>query len=579
MATIRSKSGVKAVVSGSVFLAAVSFCTAAFASDGLVSSGQGQMMQIIQQKDQVTIPKEKKELPPIKIETEKPAKAQVQGSKTVLVKRFDIQGNTLLKPEVLKAVVAPVEGKELSMEDIKNVAELITAQYREAGYLIANAYVPTQSVVDGVVIIFVVEGKLGDISVTGNKSYSTPFIKRYLNTARNDVSLRDDTLERALLLLGDYPSLSVKAALKSGKKEGTTDLLVDVADKFPISGSLSFDNFGEKTTSKTRLVGTLDLGNLLFSGDMLMLRGLMGLDRIDVNRLSYGRAEYMVPVGGYGTQIGMYYANSLYKAGEELAELELNGKATVCGIYATHPFIKKRDEALNVRLGGEYIDSDINMFGGKWTTDKIRTAILNVSYTMTDRYLGRNFIGFGYSRGLGSILNGTHDDDPNASRIDSDNNFNKFTLDAMRIQKLPGYNYFILRAAGQYSSDRLFVAEQFLLGGEGTVRGFSPAQISGDSGYSVSGELVTSPLFPEKTIFKQKVGDTIKFALFADYGGVYINNADSSEKHFDSLTSVGAGVRLFAGKYFSAKLDWAQPVSGHIAVNRSYIYVQAGLSF
>ena len=164
--------------------------------------------------------------------------------------------------------------------------------------------------------------------------------------------------------------------------------------------------------------------------------------------------------------------------------------------------------------------------------------------------------------------------------MNADGGFSKGTLDLARIQKLSGYNYLILRASGQYSNDDLFVAEQFFLGGVGSIRGFSSSALSGDKGYSISGELYIAPPYPETKIFNQNLGDTVKLVLFADHGGVFKNDVQPGEDKDDYLTSIGVGMRLYATRYVSARLDWAVPrIDDKFKTNHSVTYVQAAFNF
>ena len=582
MDTISLRSAFKVAFFGTAVLITLSTSRNVFADAVPRPSPGGEMIQMLQDKDKVQLQKEIKVPPVIEQETKKPARVEGASDKKMLVKRFEVRGNTLLDSNILKSVTGPAEGKELTIDDIWNVADLITSKYREAGYILANASVPSQTINEGAVVIMVVEGRIATISVSGNKSYSSSFIERNLANALNDSSVKEDTLERDLLILNDYQSLSVKASLKAGKDPGTTDLVVGVTDKFPISGSISYDNFGLNTTSKDRINIALNMGNLLTSGDLLMLRGTTGLDKIDVTKMSYGRAEYLVPVGGYGTEIGGYFSNSIYNAGETLTPLNLNGRAIVTGLYVIHPFLKKRDETLSVRVGGEYLNASQDLMDAPNTKDNIRKIVVNVPYTMTDRFLGRNYLAIGYSVGLGGALNGTKTDSAGSrpTRPNASDSFGKLSGDIMRIQKLPGYNHLIIRGSGQYTPDNMLLEEQFIIGGEGTVRGFNPAQAAGDSGYYVSAELALSPFFADTTIFKQKVGDTIKFALFADHGGVINNQPQTAERKSQYLTSVGCGVRLYGGQFFTFKLDNATPrVNGTFKVSNSKTTVEVALSF
>ncbi|MBI5213154.1 MAG: ShlB/FhaC/HecB family hemolysin secretion/activation protein [Nitrospirae bacterium] len=287
----------------------------------------GEVLQQLEKKD--IIPKERPKEPPEIKKEEKPKEVKEPVGPKVFVKQFKVEGNTLLSPDIINSITSANENRELTLAQIQAVADLITAKYREAGYILSNAFVPAQDIKDGIVIIKIVEGKVGKITIDGNKSYSASFIEKHLAAVRKDPSLKEQTIERSLLILNEYPSLEVKAALQAGKEPGTTDITASVSDKFPISGSIGYDNFGSNTTSKHRMSAALNVGNIITSGDSIMLRGTTGLDRIDINKLSYGRVEYLMPIGGDGTQIGIYHANSLYKAGEDLTVLGIEGKARI----------------------------------------------------------------------------------------------------------------------------------------------------------------------------------------------------------------------------------------------------------
>ncbi|MCX5810337.1 MAG: BamA/TamA family outer membrane protein [Proteobacteria bacterium] len=521
-----------------------------------------------------------KKLPVIEQEKEAPKKTPLLTDQKLLVKKFRIEGNTILNAEALHALTAPHEGKELTLEEIRNLADLITAKYRDAGYIIVNAFVPAQEVWDRIVVIKVVEGKVGEISVTGNKHYGSSFIEKHLARINKDPSLKEERLERSLLILNDYPSLNVAVSLKAGKTPGTTDVIATAADKFAMSGRLFYDNYGSNTTNKNRAGFALDIGNILTDGDIVNLWGITGLDKISINQLSYGRAEYSLPIGYNGTRAGIYYANNLYQATGDLTPLGYQGSANIAGVYVSHPFIKTREATLGARIGFDYKDIREYALSNLMTTDRIRPIGFGMSYDLIDRYLGRNFINVTYYQGIRNFLNGAGSNDPNVSRLGADGNFGKVTADAIRIQKLPGYNHLILRASGQYSSDPLFLAEQFMLGGTGSVRGFNPAEATGDIGYTGSIEIAVSPIFPESTVFNQKIGDTIKFAFFADTGYVRRNSPLPGENQQTYMTGIGGGVRLYAGKVLSLKLDYGIPkVDSTFETRESVTYVQGIISF
>lgn len=589
------------LVAGSVALSLLALSCAY--STSFAAEGAGEILQQMEKTGKSHDPVEK--LPAvIENETPEPATVKQPSGRRIFVRKFRLEGNTLISEKELLSGIDLGDGKELTLDEIKNVANMITAQYRRKGFIIVNAYVPSQSIFDGAVLtksaqgyqtvnafgtvlIKVIEGKVGTISVSGNTRYRSAFIKRYLETVRSDPSLKVETLEKELLLLNDYPFLLVKTTLIAGNEPGTTDIHATASDgKYPLFGSIAYDNFGEKVTSKNRLSAQLNIGNTITSGDLVRLNGIIGIDDLSLSRLAYGRAEYSVPVGGLGTQVGAYYSNTFYSAEglDSLALLELKGSATVAGIYATHPVLKKFDKSLVVKVGGEYISLSDELLKNIQDKDEIRKITAGISYESLDTFKGRNFVNFSYARGLGGFLGGTTSGtNPGPSYAGADDSFDKLNLDATRIQKLPGYNLLVARGAFQYSPDRLFSAERLQLGGMGSVRGFGSSMKSGDSGYVLSLELVSSPLFPETMIFNQKTGDTIKLALFTDCGGAINTNHQPSEFTSTFLSSIGAGIRLYGGSMFTFKLDWALPGAqdsyNSFSLSDSRVYVQSAVSF
>jgi len=547
-----------------------------FAISTFAQENSGQVLHQLQNKE--VVPKKIYKVPII--EKKKERKKRIIGGKRILIKKIEVKGATHLDKQTLNNILSKYEGKKLTIGEINQIAKDITKAYRQKHYILAYAYVPPQEIKNGILEIRVLEGKIGKIIIKGNKSYSKKFIQKHLEIIKKDTLLKDETLERALLLLNDYPSLNVKGVLTKGETLGTTDIIVETKDKRPISASLSYDNFGDKVTSKSRLTAEFGIGNLITSGDYLTFRGITGLDRIDLNRISYGKAEYLFPIGYNGIKMGLNYAHSKYKAGKQYTPLDIYGDADIASIYITNPLIKKRTQSLDMEFGFDYKDIYDYMLSSKRSEDNIRVFHLGLTYDFLDNFYGRNIINLTLYQGVKGIFGGNGKNDPNTSRVNADGGFTKWTADITRIQYITRYNSLYLRASGQYSNDNLFTAEQFMIGGIGTVRGFDLASESGDSGYTASVEFHLSPIYPEKEIFGQKLGDTLKFILFADHGGVFKNNIQPGEYKHKYLTSIGAGMRFYAGKHFFVSYDWAVPkLNGQFHTKNGKHYLQIGCNY
>lgn len=366
----------------------------------------GEVLKQLEKKETIPQPGEPAKPPIIQQQQPIPAEKAEQGQK-IQVKDFKIQGATLVDAAAINTILAPYRDKDLTLAEITKAADVITAAYRQAGFLAAYAYIPAQDIKDGIVVIQIIEGKISHITITGNKNYTTQFIQGHLDKTKQQPTIKEQTLERALMLLNDYPFLNVHASLKPGLEPGTTDVAVTAADSYPISATLNYDNFGTKTLSKHRLSLYINKGNTITDGDSINLSGTTGLDRIDLDKLSYGRIDYNLPLDYNGTKLGIYYANSLYEAGKDLTPLKINGKADVAGIYITNPIIKKTDSALTLKLAFDYKDIYDYMLDSIRSQDKIREISLGLNYDTTDNLLfnqrARNVIGLAYYRGIQNI--------------------------------------------------------------------------------------------------------------------------------------------------------------------------------
>ena len=116
------------------------------------------------------------------IEEEKtPAEAvPVLPSEKTIIKKIVVTGATILGEKEIGDIVAPFENKELPLSEMQKVADLITDAYRTKGYITSRAYIPPQKIEGNQFEIKVVEGKMGDVDVKGNRYYKSSLFKKKL---------------------------------------------------------------------------------------------------------------------------------------------------------------------------------------------------------------------------------------------------------------------------------------------------------------------------------------------------------------------------------------------------------------
>ena len=252
-----------------------------------------------------------------------------------------LTGARSIPETALAPLVADAIGRELTLADLDAIALRLTQHYRDAGYLLARAYLPAQEIKDGSVEIAMLEGRLGQLSIDNQSGLSSPRADAYLANLQHGEAVHAGNLERDLLLLSDLPGVDVKSTLRPGASVGTTDLDVRLTAKAPYSGSVELDNYGNRSNGEWRGSGYLVLGNLAGLGDSLAIRA------IAQENLTYGRLAWQTPINGAGTQAGAAWSQMRYELGKDFADLDAHGRATIGSLYLLHSVIRSRQANLD----------------------------------------------------------------------------------------------------------------------------------------------------------------------------------------------------------------------------------------
>ena len=84
----------------------------------------------------------------------------------IKVDRIVVSGNSILQDEIAN-LTHPLEGKEVSFEDLVNLRSRITQLYVEHGYVTSGAFLPNnQDLTSGIIQIQIVEGSIERIDIT-----------------------------------------------------------------------------------------------------------------------------------------------------------------------------------------------------------------------------------------------------------------------------------------------------------------------------------------------------------------------------------------------------------------------------
>jgi hemolysin activation/secretion protein len=487
------------------------------------------------------------------------------GSDSVTVSLFRVTGATVFPPEKLHELLAEGEGRALTLAQIEGLAARITAFYRERGYILGRAYVPAQEMRGGVVEIAVLEGHVGRIEVNGVRWYDPDYIRSYVQLAPESRAFELGRFERGMLLLNELPGLEVKSALQPGVEPGTTDVVLDVEKDRLVTGSVEADNYGSKATAYERFGVALNLNNPLGIGDGLAFRGLTSREG---GALWLARLAYTVPINTLGTKVGAAYTHVAVgtDVGSAIGLVDIHGAGDMGSLYALHPFVRGRALSIYGVASFDYKD-----FKNEFTSnqlqvvqkDRLRVFTMGGSLNSIDAWRGANSLSLNLQQGVGGFLGGLKgDNDSHASRLGAGGTFTKLTGEVARLQQITDTTSIFFKATGQWASTGLVATEQFIVGGQGTVRGYPVAEISGDNGYAVTGEFRwNAPGFADVPAFLgKKWGEILQFFIFIDHGRATLLDPQPGERRNRWLTGAGIGVQMGIAQNSFLKLEFAKPV-------------------
>jgi hemolysin activation/secretion protein len=475
----------------------------------------------------------------------------------VLVNTITVEGASLLTNEEIKKITADFEGKELSLKAIQKIADLITDEYRLKGYVTSRAYIPPQTIKEGVLIIKVIEGKLGSVDIRGNRYFKTSLLERKLDL--ESAGYFDySALQNSLVYINEHPDRKARATLVPGKEPGTTDVVIDVEDRFPFHVSAEYDNYGSRYIGKDRYALVLEHNNLLGFDDKAYFK-LQYSEGFDL-KLQQGRYSYPL---SQDVNIGAYFLRNSIKLGEEFEDVDSRGKAKIYGVFLNSALITEPDLDLRLNLGFDYKSVKNYLLGDQLSRDEVRVAKAGLDLDANDAW-GRNVITGEFDLGIPDIMGGMENKDPDSSRDGAGGKFNKWLFNYYRLQSMPFETSLLWKNSAQYSTYNLVASEEFQIGGPASVRGYTPAEYSGDRGFYTSPELSIPWYFISKDsripyTENSKWYDALRFVLFYDWATAKFNTAQPGEKKSQTIRGYGYGLRLNIKDNVSFRVEVGYP--------------------
>jgi hemolysin activation/secretion protein len=449
------------------------------------------------------------------------------------VNTVEVVGSSILTPAEIAAIVSPLEGRSVTLQDLQEAADNITEIYLERGYITSRAIVPEQTITDGMVTIQVIEGTLAEIEIEGTQRLNPEYIRSRVRLGAGQ-PLSTPRLEDQLRLLRVNPLFeSVEASLRAGTEEGESILIVRVIEADAFQVGLSMDNYSPPSIGSERLGVSLRHLNLTGNGDLLFVS-------YNTTRLiTDGESDvvdflYSYPVNAMNGTIQLRippYRNRIIQ--EEFEPLNIEGTSQRYELSYRQPLLRTPAEEFALSLGFSFQESDISFdaeeefeFAGETRTNVFK---FGQDYVRRDPQ-GAWALRSQFSLGVDILDATTNNSGPSAG-------FLSWLGQVQRVQRLSDAHLLIAQGELQLSADPLFPSQQFVLGGALSLRGYRQNIRAGDNGFRFSVE-------DRITLLRDETGSpTLQLAPFVELGKVW-NHRDNPNLLLDQTFLMGTGLGI-----------------------------------
>lgn len=436
------------------------------------------------------------------------------------LKKINIVNSELISEDQKTHFTSSLEGQCVGMKKLNRLVKQISNYYIDHGYMTSLAYLRPQDMSDGVIEIYVNEGKIEDFT---DHNLSTKLV--FLGLKGEILNIRD--IEVGLEQLNRLSSNHATLKLHPSKKEGYS--LIEILNKktSPLHAYLSVNNYGAETTGVAQLSANLTWDSPFNINDKLTV-GTNGTGKVETGQKSLGHsADYSVPFHRLLATLkysSYEYAQTVVGTGTYISRgISQNFEANI-----NYKLFHAKKHKVEYNLG----------FVKKQSKNYVADVLLDASsYELgiaqaSLKYIYQEALSNAYI--IASVDQGTDAYDLDRVAISLDNDFTKFILDIgyTRYFKNEHLITYALVAHAQHTDDDLFSTEVISIGGPYSVRGFKLQGFSGNSGIYLRNDL--SIQFDKLTPYVALDAGSIKKEETANYGDL-IGSAFGVKANYKAL--------------------------------------------
>lgn len=474
---------------------------------------------------------------------------------------FIVRGNTTLPSLEIEKAVYPFEGPGKTLADVNAARDALQKVYQDRGYQSVVVELPQQQVKNGVIVLQVVEAKVGRLRVEGAQ-YTSPQNIRDAVPALAEGSVPDfGVAQQQLTDLNRSADRQVIPVLKPGAMPQTVDVDLKVDDHSPLHGTLDLNNDNSPGTSLLRTSATLSYSNLWQLGHVVSGTYVIAPQHPDDARVY--SFSYLAPLKDSHWSLLATVVHSDSNVAS-IGGTNVLGKGTTYGFTAIYalPASDTYAQSVSIEIDRKHYDENVSL-GGQMSMSPLTYVPVTLSYT-GQLSLKNSQTAFSASlttniRGIGSDA-GAWDN----KRYNATPDFLYAKFDVNHTQHFANDMQANAHVTAQLANSPLVSSEQFAAGGMNSVRGYMQAEDTADSGVIGSLE-IRSPSLTK--YLGGAAGSRInewRFHAFVDAAHLWLLSPLPEQTASFNLLSVGVGTRVQLFKYASADFEAGWPLKAGI---------------
>jgi hemolysin activation/secretion protein len=347
-----------------------------------------------------------------------------------------------------------------------------------------------------------------------------------------------------------------------------------------VTGYASTDNYGLYATGYYRFDGGVSINDPFGFGDQLNLRA----QTTETGGTVAGWADYNVAINGYGTRLGVNFAELHYTLGRSFSSLNATGLARTVGASLLQPLLLKPTANVTgiAHYEHRWLQDNYDTYAGAHNERELNVMSFSFTGSLTDTLFKEP----GITKALINVSAGQVDF-TNALAYSADKSFmntnggyHKFNWVLNRTQDVWGPISLYTNFQGQVASKNVDSSERISLGGPYGIRAYPVGEASADEGWLVNAEtrykIPTPSYIPG---YMQLIG-----FIDTGYARILTNPIPGIANNSQYLTGYGFGINWYQAAGFtlrtslawrdSNKQPYADPTAsgpmGYFQLNRQF---------